>query len=120
MAFPLHFYLWYLQSINWPPTFLSLSGFYDAQTEGSFYWADCVTSSSGFADWNWNLTQPDNANGNEDCTVLLGANEPGYYADFPCTREVKYICEEVQEDKCKFPMMLFCHLKFDLSCVWKI
>ncbi|PIK59575.1 hypothetical protein BSL78_03493 [Apostichopus japonicus] len=74
-------------------------GFYDAQTEGSFYWSDCVTPSGGFAAYNWNLTQPDNANGNEDCAVLLGVKEPGYYADFPCTREVKYICEKLKEGK---------------------
>lgn len=94
-------------------TFLSLHiwspspGFYDAQTEGSFYWADCVTPSGGFADWNWNLTQPDNSNGNEDCAALLGENEPGYYADFSCGMEMKYICEKVQEDKSKHILPFF-------------
>ncbi|KAK9969974.1 hypothetical protein ABG768_028115 [Culter alburnus] len=63
-------------------------GLTDRDVEGRWEWVDSSTPTSRF----WASGEPNSYDGNEeDCAVNYG---PGW-ADFPCNRPMKWICEKV-------------------------
>ncbi|XP_038048814.1 uncharacterized protein LOC119722655 [Patiria miniata] len=66
-------------------------GFYDRANEGIWRWVDCQAPTAwGTANWD-DPSGPDNANGDEDCAIILDTS--GRYQAIPCETPRRYICE---------------------------
>ena len=59
------------------------------EVEDEWTWTD--GSSWNFTDWN--PAQPDNAHNNENCLNMFSSRRTGKWNDYPCTRELKFLCK---------------------------
>ena len=67
----------------------------DKEREGRFQWSS-TKDNTNFS--NWDVGQPDNYNGNQDCVSMyilktVVDKENGKWYDNPCERKQKFICE---------------------------
>lgn len=69
-----------------PDTFM---GGTDADTEGTWTWV----TGAAFVYTHWRGGEPNNGNGNEDCTIIEGDNGNREWDDRPCTTAFPYMCE---------------------------
>ena len=63
-------------------------GYNDILSEGNFSWTSGINSSYS----NWNVGEPNNSGGNEDCGQL-NRFSGGTWNDEPCTLSLQFVCE---------------------------
>ena len=66
-------------------------GLTDAAVEGTYRWE----SDNSLVNYtHWAVAEPNDIIGLEDCVLLYGAGDPGFWNDDNCLKEYYYICEK--------------------------
>lgn len=86
--------------------FYIFSGLSDRASEGEYYWPDC-SMASNFTLSNWDVQQPSDTTGSENCVLL---QDNGKINDRDCSQSFAYVCEIIPDSKYKrltFPSISF-------------